>query len=104
MSKSEEVRGRWALGITIVLTLFIFGGFGLYRGFITLPNINTGRIVAEETIQQENVANVISPFENSMNTFRVAFDEIGKQYNSIKANVLDVFVPFFTSIDVYERK
>lgn len=103
MKEPEEVRNKWALGLTIFLSLFIFVSFGFYRGFFALPGGNQTSVVRVDN-RANNVANAQSPLENSKKMFEATFGEISKQYSSMKANVLDVLVPFFTGIDVYERK
>lgn len=106
MQKGEEYRNKWALGFTIIIFLFIFTGFGFYKGYINLGN---GEVMAQKKSSNQ-VANVVaadlapSPFDNSKKTFSAAFDEIAKQYDLFKESVSAVLVPFVTSIDVYESK
>ena len=91
-----------ALGLAVTLSVFIFISFAFYRGFISFGNDNA--------ISKNQAANVISaksvpsPIQNSKETFTTAFDEIGKQYQKFKDSMSAVFVPFITSIEVYERK
>jgi len=47
---------------------------------------------------------VPSPIENTKQVFGAAFDEIGKQYQELKDSFSSVFVPFISSIEVYERE
>jgi len=99
MEKPEEHRNRWALGLTIALSVLIFTSFSFYKGYLSFGGNN-----------KDQVASVISaksapsPLQNSKEAFMAAFDEINKQYREFTNSVSDVLVPFITGIDVYERK
>lgn len=107
MQQPEEYRNRWAIGLTITLSLFIFVSFGFYKGFISFGG-NESNIANTVELQRASntasVGSVPSPLENSKKTLGVAFEELNKQYTSFKNSVSAVFVPFFTGIEVYERK
>lgn len=102
MEKSEEHRNRWALGLAITLSALIFVSFAFYKGFLSFGNY----YVAPKT----QVANVVSaesvpsPMQNTKETFTAAFHEINKQYQEFTNSVYSVLGPFFTGIEVYERK
>lgn len=106
MEKDESYRNKWALGLTIVLSVLIFTGFAFYRGFFSIDFEN----VAAEIKPQKQTASAISaelvpsPIESSKETFRAAFGEINRQYQEFKKSILDVLVPFVTNIEVYERE
>lgn len=106
MEKPEEYRNRWALGLAVTLSVFIFVSFAFYKGFLSFGN---GNAIAGVKSQNQ-VANVVSaealpsPIENTKETFSAAFDEIGNQYQQFKDSISAVLVPFFTGIEVYERK
>jgi hypothetical protein len=108
MEREEEHRNKWAWGLSIGLTLIIFVSFSFYRGFISL-NFGAGKNIAQQK-NSSQTANVISadlapsPIQNTKQTFSAAFDEIGKQYQELKDSISAVMVPFFTGIEVYERK
>lgn len=102
MGKPEEHRNKWALGLTVTLSVFIFISFAFYKGYLGFGNDNV--------VSKNQVANVISadlapsPVQNTKETFGTAFEEIGKQYQEFKNSISNVFVPFITGIEVYERK
>ena len=106
MQREERYRNRWALGLTVTLSVFIFVSFAFYKGYLSLSN--NGVVAQKESVSQ--AANVIaadlapSPFENSKKTFEAAFGEINKKFQEFKDSVSAVLVPFVTSIEVYERK
>lgn len=106
MRKEEAYRNRWALGLSITLSVLIFVSFAFYKGFI---NFGGDNVIAKQK-SSDQMANVVSsesipsPIENTKNTFMAAFGEIGKQYIDLKNSISSVLVPFFTGIEVYERK
>src|SRR3989344_2663368 len=98
MERDEEHRNKWALGLTVALSVFIFTGFAFYNGYLNFNN------------SPKQIANVVSadlaptPLKNSKQTFGAAFEEISKQYGLFKESVSAVLVPFITGIEVYDRK
>lgn len=103
MEKPEDHRNRWAVGLAVVSSLFIFAGFGFYKGYIS---IEINRSVAPKTqvatpIMAEDAP---SPIDNSKKIFKSAFIEIESQYRAFKESVSSVIVPFITGIEVYERE
>lgn len=106
MKKPEEHRKKWALGLSITLSALIFSGWAFYRGFVSFGG---GSVFAEKE-RPAQVATIVkadsavTPFENTKETFGVAFQEIGKRYQELKDSLSAVFVPFITGIEVYERK
>lgn len=106
MEREERYRNKWALGLTVSLSVFIFVSFAFYKGYLSFGNATA---VAQKESRSQ-AANVIeadlapTPFENSKKTFEAAFGEIGKKYQEFKDSVSAVLVPFITSIDVYERQ
>ena len=107
MQQPAEYRNRWAVGLSITLSLFIFMSYGVYKGFIDIGFSQSKIVETTETVRVSNTASVNmapSPFESSKKTIDVAFEEIGKQYTNLKNSVSAVFVPSFTGIEVYERK
>ena len=105
MEKSEEHRNRWALGLAVVCSVFIFTGWAFYNGYLNFGN--NGTIAGQKSANQASVVSakkVPSPVENTKETFKTAFGEIGKQYQDLKDSMSAVFVPFITGIEVYERE
>ncbi|MEK7669149.1 MAG: hypothetical protein AAB350_00960 [Patescibacteria group bacterium] len=106
MEREESYRNRWALGLSVSLTLVIFFSFAFYKGYLSFGNNN---LIAgkKSTSQMANVVSaksVPSPIQNTKEVFGAAFAEIGKQYQEFIDSVSSVFVPFISSIEVYERK
>lgn len=102
MEREEAYRNKWALGLTVTLSVFIFVSFAFYKGYL---NFGSGSIVPKN--QMANVVSaetVPSPLQNTKGTFKAAFGEIGKQYNQFTDSVSSVLTPFFTGIEVYQRK
>ena len=106
MEKSEEHRNKWALGLSVALSIFIFVSFAFYKGFI---NFGSNDAVAGKQSSNQ-LANVISvksapsPLQNSREALVATFSEINKQYQKFKDSMSAVLVPFVTGIEVYERK
>lgn len=106
MNRSGEYRNRWALGLSVVSSLFIFISFAFYKGYISLGN-DSGQIIAAEQKYSDQVASIVtpaSPLQNTKETFEAAFNEINKQYQEFKDSLSNVFVPFISGIEIYERK
>ena len=102
MSKPEEYRNRWALGLSVTLSVFIFVSFAFYKGYLSFGSEK----LAVGQKYSEQVASVViapSPVENTRKTFETAFEEINKKYQEFKDSLSAVFVPFITGIEVYER-
>lgn len=106
MSKSEDHRNRWALGLSVTFSILIFTSFAFYKGYL---NFGNNDIMAQEKPRSQ-VATVISadlvpsPIENTKKTLEAAFGEISKQYKNFSDSISAVFVPFVTGIEVYDRK
>lgn len=106
MERDEDYRGRWALGLSVFFTLVIFFSFAFYKGYLSLGG--EANLASQKSSSQ--MANVVSadavpsPIQNTKQVFGAAFDEIGKKYNEFIDSISSVFVPFVSSIEVYERK
>ncbi len=102
MQREEAHRNKWALGLSISLSLIIFVSFAFYKGYLSFGNNNTA--------SKNQVANIISagavpsPIQSTKETFKTAFDEVNKQYRQFTDSISAVLVPFFTGIEVYERE
>ncbi len=102
MQREEAHRNKWALGLAVSFSFIIFISFAFYKDYLSF---NGGNLMPKK-----QVANVISadlapsPIQNTKETFQAAFGEINKQYQDFKTSVSNVLVPFFTGIEVYERK
>ena len=106
MEKSEEHRNKWAFGLTVICSIFIFTGWGFFSGFL---NFGGGSELTKQASKNQTAAvvstkSVPSPIENTKNTFKSAFGGIKEQYQEFKNSMADVFVPFITGIEVYEKK
>jgi hypothetical protein len=104
MEKSEEHRNKWALSLSITLSVLIFVSFAFYKGYISFGNYSA---FAKKQPAREVAAvaeAMPSPIENTKETFKAAFGEIKKQYQEFTNSVSAVLVPFITGIDVYQRK
>src|SRR3989344_6611278 len=106
MEKSEEYRNRWALGLAVVCSVFIFTGWGFFTGFLSFGNNNqvVGQKSGSQTAAVVSVKLVPTPIENTKETFKSAFSGIKEKYQEFKDSMADVFVPFITGIEVYENK
>jgi hypothetical protein len=106
MEKSEDSRNRWALGLTITLSLMIFVSFAFYKGYLSFGNNNA--IAAQKSSGQTAsvvaAKSVPSPIQNTEETFKAAFDELNQQYQKFTDSVSSVLVPFVTGIEVYKRQ
>ena len=106
MQREEAHRNKWALGLATTLSVFVFISFAFYKGYLSFGGGN----MASNSPAGRQVASVVSaevvpsPLQNTKETFSAGFDEIGKQYNQFTDSVSSVLVPFFTGIEVYERK
>lgn len=105
MEQPDSHRNKWALGLSITLSAFIFVGFAFYKGYLDLgsgkvADVQTPREVAAVAIAEE----APSPIDNTKKTFEAAFIEIDRKYKELKKSVNDVMVPFVTGIEVYERE
>jgi hypothetical protein len=106
MTKPEAHRSKWAFGLTVVLSAFIFVSFMFYRGFLSFGS-NQTLVKKNSSSQTANVISattVASPIQNTQKTLDAAFKEISKKYNEFTDSISSVFVPFITGIEVYERK
>ena len=102
MEKSEEHRNKWALGLSVSLSVIIFMSFAFYKGFLSFG----GGLMAPKSQVANTISakSVPSPVQNTEQTFKAAFDEISKQYQNFTDSVSSVLGPFFTGIEVYQRK
>jgi hypothetical protein len=102
MEREEEYRNKWALGLTVTLSVVIFVSFAFYKGYFNLGGNNVAsKSQMASVVSAESVS---SPIQNTKKTFGAAFDEINKQYKQFTDSVSSVLVPFVTGIEVYQRK
>ena len=106
MEKSEKHRNKWALSLAVVCSVFIFTGWGFFTGFLNFENNNqvVGQKSGSQTAAVVSAKLVPTPIENTKETFKSAFGGIKEQYQEFKNSMADVFVPFITGIEVYEKK
>jgi hypothetical protein len=102
MAKPEEHRNKWALGLSVSLTVFIFVSFAFYKGYLSFGNANVAP--KSQTASAVSAKSVPSPIQSTKETFGAAFGEISKQYKEFTDSVSAVLVPFVTGIEVYQRK
>lgn len=102
MQKPEEHRSKWALGLSVALTLVIFISFAFYKGFLTFGS--SYMPPASQTANVVSVNKVPSPIESTKENLQSGIDEIKQQYRQFTDSVSAVLVPFFTGIDIYQRK
>lgn len=101
MQKPENDRAKWAIGLSLVVYLFIFTGFAFNKGYISID-------IKSESKSSEVAAVVVSaekapsPLESSKGIFGEVINEAKAQYGVVKDSLESVFVPFFTSIEIYE--
>lgn len=106
MEREEEHRNRWAIGLSVTLSIFILLSFAFYKGYLSLGASST---VAEKRYS-EQLANVVSaeaapsPIESSKETFISILGDMNQKYREFKETISAVLVPFVTGIEVYERK
>lgn len=107
MQKTDRERQKWALGLSVTLSVFIFFGWAFVNGYLNFSNQNA--VMAESGLRKD-MASVVSadeaptPLESSKETFGAAFAEIGKTYNEFMESMSAVLVPFVSGIEVYERQ
>lgn len=102
MQKPERTRSNWALGLSTLITALILVSFGFYKGFL---GFGTGAV--RPYLEQASVLSVTqapSPMQSTSEAFKSAWGEVSQKYNELKDEISNVLVPFFTSIEVYERK
>ncbi len=101
MEKPEKDRAKWAIGLSLVVYLFIFAGFAFNKGYITVTTKNTSKSseVAAVVVAAEKAP---SPLEGSKGVFGEVVNEAKAQYGVLKESLESVFVPFFTSIEIYD--
>ncbi len=106
MEKPESYRNKWALGLAVTFSVFIFFGWAFYNGYLGFGS--SGTMASQKSANQ--VANVVSsesalsPIQNIKDTFETSFDEINKQYKEFRTSISNVLVPFMTGIEVYKRE
>ncbi len=103
MEKPDEHRNRWAFSLALVSSLFIFVGFGFYKGYISVE-INRDLVPKKQVAATVVADEAPSPIDNSKKIFKAAFIEIESQYQNFKDSVSSVIVPFITGIEIYERE
>lgn len=101
MEQPEEYRNKWALGLTISVTVLVFVSFSVYRGFISFGS--SGAVAQKSEPQVAAVAAAPTPFENSKGAFQNTWGEIKKQYGAFTDSIANVLVPFIEGIEVYEK-
>lgn len=99
MERPEAHRNKWALGLATTFSLVIFVAFGFYKGYLSIQNTNQVEKVA--IVPAEKAP---SPIENSKTVFGEIFTDFKSKYTDLKESMAAVFVPFITSIEVYDNQ
>ncbi len=106
MEEPEERRNKWALGLAVTCSVFIFFGWAAFNGYLNFGN--NGTVVDQKSASQTaavvSAKEVPSLTQNTKETFKSAYSEIGEKYQEFKDSISAVFVPFITGIEVYERE
>jgi hypothetical protein len=109
-NKPEEYRRKFALGASTGIFLVMFFSWTYFNGYLGFLNFGGSTIVVSSdnssqiaTVSVKDNIKTTSPFENASNTFGGLFDEITRQYETVRDSVSSVLVPFVTNIDVYEK-
>jgi hypothetical protein len=96
MERDESHRNKWAVGLSITISAFIFLGWAFYKDFIHLEFVGNGTLVGKTAVSQEaravSAVSPLSPIDNSKETFKAAFMEIEKRYATLKESITDVLV------------
>lgn len=99
MERPEAYRNKWAVGLATTLSLIIFLAFGFYKGYLNVQNSNQIEKVA--IVPAEKAP---SPIENSKTVFGGILKDFKSKYTDLKESMASVFVPFITSIEVYDNQ
>ncbi len=101
MQKPENERAKWAIGLSLIVYLFIFTGFAFNKGYISVTTKSDPKVsqVAAVVVSAEKAP---SPLQNSKGIFGEVVGEAKAQYGVLKESLESVFVPFFTSIEIYD--
>jgi hypothetical protein len=101
MQKPENERAKWAVGLSLVVYLFIFTGFAFNKGYVSVATKSDPKNsdVAAVVVSAEKAP---SPLQNSKGIFSEVTGEVKAQYEVLKESLESVFVPFFTSIEIYD--
>ncbi len=100
--KPTETRERTALALSLLLTLVITVGWLGGKSLLSGGEANIAVVTKES--QTARASESMSAFESSKKSFDSTFKEIKTMYSSLKDSLGNVFVPFVTGIEVYERE
>ena len=100
MQKPENERMKWAIGLSLFVYLFIFTGFAFNKGYVSVTTKNNPN-VSNSAAVVVSAEKAPSPLEGSKGIFGEVANEAKAQYGVIKDSLESVFVPFFTSIEIY---
>lgn len=102
--RDEEYRRKFALYTSLFVFVAIFSIWSFERGILDLNSDNSNISKKENTGQLASVEATPSPLDSSKEVVDSVWSEISKSYEEFKESLSNVFVPFVTGIEVYERK
>lgn len=110
-NKPEKTRKTIALSVSGAVFLSMFSIWFYANGYFGFSKPTTITADPESQTQLANVSSSLSsdkkeyssPFQNTKNVFSGTIEQISKQYDLLKESLSSVFVPFITSIDVYQK-
>lgn len=100
-SKPEDHRRKVALGMSLTITAFIFVGWLSSKGWIGFTPSSDSKLQTAQVIQADKA---ISPIKSTSKTFKEAGDQIKAATKEFTDTISQVFVPFVTGIEIYQRK
>lgn len=101
--KEERHRRRIALFSSLFVFVLVFSIWSVNRGIIKIFPDNDTKISNTGSINLASVS-ALSPIESSQKTLSHFLRRLNNSYLEIKESLSNVFVPFITSIEVYQRK
>lgn len=99
MKMPRKRRERWALYLASISFIVIFLAFVFHKGYFDLNSSKSSNQMAGVAVNE-----IPSPIKNAKEIFIPTLGEITAKYRDLKDSLSDVFVPFITSIEVYERR
>lgn len=102
--RDEEYRRKFALYASLFVFVAVFGVWSLQRGILDLNSGRPDISKKENSGQLASVEAAPSPLDSSKEVAGSVWSELNKSYNELKESLSNVFVPFVTGIEVYERK
>ncbi len=102
--RDEEYRRKLAFFSSLIVLLLVFSVWSIERDIFELKSKGNNLSLSNRSGQLASVASAPSPIDSSKQALDSVWSEVGKSFNDFKESLSNVFVPFFTGIEVYERK